>query len=74
MKVIITLLLVSLFYNLGSDHLTSRGGGGFEKNILALIFVKKNILASTQTKKNSLTLGMRKTITALLRDKNQLSI
>ena len=34
------------------------GGGGFEKNILALIFVKKNILASTQTKKNSLTLGM----------------
>ena len=62
---------------LGSDHLTSRGGGGgggFEKNILALIFVKKNILASTQTKKNSLTLGMRKKITALLRDtKNQLS-
>ena len=50
------------------------GGGGFEKNILALIFVKKNILASTQTKKNSLTLGMRKKITALLRDKqNQLS-
>ena len=47
------------------------GGGGFfvEKNILALIFVKKNILASTQTKKNSLTLGMRKKITALLRDK-----
>ena len=38
------------------------GGGGFEKNILALIFVKKNILASTQTKKNSLTLGMRKKI------------
>ena len=40
--------------DLGSDHLTSRGGGGwvfFEKNILALIFVKKNILASTQTKK-----------------------
>ena len=50
------------------------GGGGFEKNILALIFVKKNILASTQTKKNSLTLGMRTKITALLRDtKNQLS-
>ena len=45
-------------YVLGSDHLTSRGGG-FEKNILALIFVKKNILASTQAKKNSLTLGMR---------------
>ena len=41
--------------------MTSRGGGGgFEKNILALIFVKKNILASTQTKNNSLTLGMRK--------------
>ena len=36
---------------LGSDHLTSRGGGGgFEKNILALIFVKTNILASTQKK------------------------
>ena len=51
------------------------GGGVLEKNILALIFVKKNILASTQTKKNSLTLGMRKKITALLRDKkNQLSI
>ena len=52
---------------LGSDHLTSRGGGVgfFEKNILALIFVKKNILASTQTKKNSLTLGMRKKITAV---------
>ena len=27
------------------------GVGFFEKNILALIFVKKNILASTQTKK-----------------------
>ena len=41
--------------------MTSRGGGFlFEKNILALIFVKKNILASTQTKKNRLTLGMRK--------------
>ena len=51
-----------------------QGGGGLENNILALIFVKKNILASTQTKKNSLTLGMRKKITALLRDKkNQLS-
>ena len=34
--------------------------GSFEKNILALIFVKKNILAFTQTKKNNLTLGMRK--------------
>ena len=38
--------------DLGSDHLTSGGGGGgFEKNILALIFVKQNILASTQKKK-----------------------
>ena len=27
-----------------------QGGGGFEKNILALIFAKKNILASTQKK------------------------
>ena len=50
-----------------------QGGGGFEKNILALIFAKKIILASTQTKKNSLTIGMRKKITALPRDKkNQL--
>ena len=45
--------------------------GGFEKNILALIFAKKNILVSTQKKKNSLTLGMRKKITALLRDKKK---
>ena len=51
-----------------------QGGGGFEKNILALIFVKKNILASTQTKKNSLTLGMRKKITALLRVKKKSAV
>ena len=47
-------MYISVLYDLlmlGSDHLTSGGGGGgFEKNILALIFVKQNILASTPKK------------------------
>ena len=52
-----------------------QGGGGFEKNILALIFVKKKYSSLHPNKKNSLTLGMRQKITALLRaNKNQLSI
>ena len=67
--------VIRLWAGLSTDIIRERPfdfqgeGGGVEKNILALIFVKKNILASTQTKKNSLTLGMRKKITALLRDK-----
>ena len=36
---------------LGERPFDFQGGGGFEKNILALIFVKKNILASTPKKK-----------------------